>query len=164
MQSRDAEKTIQLSDPETVDRYLEDAALCVEQARLNDWYPNAPALIASLDLMAPEMHCNLYTSLSVHAEGGLPTYKEFVRVATDKAQARDELPALQKWKNAAGADIYDVLARKHRYYSALDAVDEVLMESGKVYFRKIDKDTATALFRIVLDRITLSGTVERLTV
>ena len=162
--SRDAENTIELTDPETVDGYLEDAALCVEQARLNDWYPNAHALIASLDLMAPEMNCNLYPSLTVHAAGGLPTYKEFVRVATDKAQAKEELPALARWKNAAGAEIYDVLARKYRYYSALDTVDEVLMESRKVFFRKIDKASATALFRIVLDRITVTGTLERLTV
>lgn len=164
MNLRAAENTICLSDPNTADRYLEELALCIEQARLNDSYPKAEAVLSSLDMMAPEMHCNLYPTLTVHGATGMPTYKEFVRVSVDRARAEEELPALEKWKGRAGADIYEVLARKHRYYAALMTADEPLMESGKIFFRKIDKESSTALFRIVLDRITLTGVLERLTV
>lgn len=164
MHSPFAENRIRISDPDAAEQYLEDLALCLEQARLNDVYPKTEAMLSSIDMMAPSMHCNLYPTLTVHAATGLPTYKEFVRVAADKSLAEAELPSLQKWKGATGADIYDVLARKYRYYTTLLHVEELMEESGKIYFRKIDKATSTALFRIVLDRISLTGTLERLTV
>ncbi len=136
----------------------------VEEARLNDLYPSSERLVASLCAMDSRVHRHLYDKLHVHPRMGLPTYTEFVRVLTDKQIVHEELPKLRQWEGVDGDGIYDKLARKRAYLRDLAGCGAVFAEETKLFFRKIDSKTEMAMFRIVLDRFSPSGSIERLTV
>ena len=149
---------------EGADAYLRVLTGFVEEARLNDYYPPSDTVLCSLAAMSSTVHAGLYDRLEVHAASGLPTYREFVRVATDREVAAAELRRMKPWDGLDGEDIYDRLERKRRYYAALTEVEDVAAEQTRLYFRKIDPGTDMAMFRIVLDRFSPGGLLERLTV
>jgi hypothetical protein len=149
---------------EGADEYVRVLAGFVERARLNDYYPPTDALLASLGAMSSTTHAGLYDRIEVHAASGLPTYREFVRVASDHEVAAAELRRMKPWDGVSGAEIYERLERKRRYYASLTGIDAVMGESTRIHFRKIDPDTSMAMFRIVLDRFSADGLLERLTV
>jgi len=161
---RAGRKTALLEDPQLTDEYLITLADCVDAARLNDLYPPTAAVLSSVEMMMHELHGGIHQDLEVDAQVGLPTYREFVRVASDRDRAPTELPELANWADRGDEGIYGKLRAKRAYYEALCGVDAVMCESRKTYFRKVDTETAMAMFRVVLDRIGSTGLLERLTV
>ncbi|MCP4674593.1 MAG: hypothetical protein GY854_03565 [Deltaproteobacteria bacterium] len=149
---------------DVADDYVDLMIAFVEKARLNDLYPSSERLVTSLSAMDSSVHRHLYNKLHVHPRMGLPTYTEFVRVLSDKLTLHDELPKLRQWEGVDGDGIYDKLARKRAYLGDLARGGDVFTEETKLLFRKIDPKTEMAMFRIILDRFSPNGSIERLTV
>ena len=116
---RAGRKTAILEDPDLTDEYLITLGDCVDAARLNDLYPPTAAVLNSVEMMMHELHGGIHESLEVDAKVGLPTYREFVRVASDKDRAPTELPELAKWADRGDQGIYGRLRAKRAYYEAL---------------------------------------------
>jgi len=146
------------------DEYLRILSASLDRAHLNDFYPPAENVLASLFAMMSTVHKGLYEGVCVHEETGLPAYNEFIRVETDWRNAREELASLEKWKGARGEGIYEKLAAKRAYLEKLLTLPTFFDERMQLFFRKIDPKTRIALFRLVLDRISTTGYLERITV
>jgi hypothetical protein len=146
------------------DAYLNVLAASLDMARLNDYYPPAENVLSSLFAMMSSVHGGLYDAVKVHAETGMPVYNEFIRVETDWLDAPRELRKLEKWKERRGEAIYEKLAAKREYLSRLLRLPMFFDEKMQLYFRKIEPETRRALFRIILDRISGQGYLERITV
>lgn len=151
-------------DGERSEEYLKILSASLDRAKLNDSYPPAMNVLSSLFAMMPSVHGGLYEGLDVHAETGVPVYNEFIRVEMDWLNASDELKRLEKWKSSRGEGIYRKLAAKRRYYNRLLKLPMFFDEKTQLFFRKIEPETKRALFRIVLDRISNRGYLERITV
>jgi hypothetical protein len=161
---RAGRKTARLDDPQLTDEYLITLADCVDAARLNDLYPPTAAVLNTLEMMMHELHGGIHEVLEIDQRTGLPTYREYVRVASDRSRAPEELPRLGAYADREQSGIYGKLAAKREYYRALIDVGPLMGETRKTYFRKVDAETSRAMFRIVLDRIGSTSLVERLTV
>lgn len=146
------------------DTYLNVLAASLDMARLNDYYPPAENVLSSLFAMMSSVHGGLYEAVKVHAETGMPVYNEFIRVETDWLDAPRELRKLEKWKAKRGEAIYEKLAAKREYLSRLLRLPMFFDEKMQLYFRKIEPETKRALFRVILDRISGQGYLERITV
>jgi hypothetical protein len=146
------------------DAYLNVLAASLDMARLNDYYPPTENVLSSLFAMMSSVHGGLYEAVKVHSGTGMPVYNEFIRVETDWLDAPRELRKLEKWKTRRGEAIYEKLAAKREYLSRLLRLPMFFDEKMQLYFRKIEPDTRRALFRLILDRISGQGYLERITV
>ena len=143
--------------------YIEDLQLILRRARLNLHYPEARALASHIRAMSPKFHRGLYPGVEMNTRSGLPTYKEWTRVQTDVALAPDQLRQLGSrdelaQKVAANPDsIHAKQLRKIDYYSAIQNTQLAVLGEMSVALRRVDPETRTAWFHVVLDKLDASG-------
>jgi len=155
---------------EVESQYVRSLSAILREARLNVHYPNAAALRDHVSCMSPQVHHGLYGGLDIDRRSGLPTYKEWTRVQTDVTLAQQMLDDLGERdrleRRARERDhlIYGKQLLKHHYYSAIR--DKRLAQLGdmKVALRRVDPDTRTAWFNVVLDKLDATGLFVRFTI
>jgi hypothetical protein len=143
--------------------YLDAMQRIMRGARLNTYYPDARAVGAHLHAMHPARHRGIYPGVDIDARTGLPTYKEWTRVQTDVALASDQLHQLgdrRELARKAEQRPDSVFARqlaKHDYYSAIEGIPTATLGDMTVKLRRIERDTSTAHFNVILDKLDSSG-------
>jgi hypothetical protein len=143
--------------------YVRALSGAIRAARLNLYYPEARALRAHVEALAPRTHRGLYGGVERNIKSGLPTYKEFTRVQTDVRIAGDQLrqlggrEALAAKAAGSAAEIHARQLAKHDYYT--DLLDRPLAPLGEmsVALRRVDPESRTAWFHVVLDKLDASG-------
>ena len=151
--------------------YVEQLGALLRCARLNVHFPEAARLRDHVGAMSPDMHRGLYPGIEIDLRSGLPTYKEWTRVQTDHTLAAQMISDLgtrdhleRRAVEQAEHQIYGKQLLKHHYFQAL--VDRKLAPLGdmKVALRRVDPDTRTAWFNVVLDKLDASGLFVRFTI
>lgn len=143
--------------------YVKRLRTILRRARLNLYYPEARALASHIGAMSPDVHQGLYEGVEVNLESGLPTYKEWTRVQTDVHLAADQLrqlgaraPLAEKAARQPDS-IHAKQLRKFDYYSKLSDIKLAPLGDMSVALRRVDPDTRTAWFHVVLDKLDASG-------
>lgn len=155
---------------EVESEYVQSLAAILREARLNVHYPEAAALRDHVGCMSPQVHQGLYGGLDIDRRSGLPTYKEWTRVQTDVTLAEQMLDDLGERdrleKRARERDhlIYGKQLLKHHYYSAIRGKRLAQLGGMKVALRRVDPETRTAWFNVVLDKLDASGLFVRFTI
>lgn len=143
--------------------YVDAVLRGIRGARLNNFFGDARRLRSHLGALHPDVHRGLYEGVQVDLRTGLPTYREFTRAQTDISIAADQLRQLGARdqlveKARAQADsIWAKQLRKHDYYSDIHALELAPLGEMTVALRRIDPNTSTAAFHIVLDKLDVSG-------
>lgn len=147
--------------------YVRRVAASLQSARLNKQYPDARRLAAHVEALAPEVHRGLYDRLEVDPRSGLPTYKEWTRVQTDRTVALEALDGLgslahleARAAEAPGA-IYGKQLLKHHYYGDLVGREIAPLSQMNVALRRVDPGDRTAWFHITLDKLDVNGVFVR---
>lgn len=148
--------------------YLDLLARSLRTARLNNSFPDRRRLQTSLRAMSAPFHGGLYDRLYVDARTGLPNMASFTRVVSDREVAAD---ALSRMSDAATleskrgeAEVYERLARKHRYFEALRRLEIAPIDEQRVQLRRHDPATGTAMFRLDLTKLDATGLFIRVTI
>lgn len=148
--------------------YLDLLARALRAGRLNNSFPDRRRLQASLQAMGAPFHGGLYDRLYVDARTGLPNMASFTRVLSDRDVATD---ALSRMGDAASleakrgeAEVYERLARKHRYFQALRKLEIAPIDEHRVQLRRHDPATGTAMFRLDLTKLDATGLYIRVTI
>ncbi len=155
---------------EVESEYVRNLVAVFREARLNVHYPTAAALRDHVSCMSPQVHRGLYGGLDIDRRSGLPTYKEWTRVQTDVTLSEQMLADLGERerleKRARERDhlIYGKQLLKHLYYTDIQAKRLAQLGGMKVALRRVDPDTNTAWFNVVLDKLDASGLFVRFTV
>ncbi len=150
-------------------RYVRTTLRALRRARLNLHYPDARRLGSHLGALGPEVHRGLYPGLQIDSRSGLPTYREWTRVQTDRLLAAELLArlgderSLQAKARAAPDSIHARQLRKHGYYTALGAVRLAPLGDMDVALRRVDSSRQTAWFHVILDKLAASGHFVRVT-
>ena len=161
--------SIRLADAQE-SSYVAGASAAVERARLNNQYPDARRAAAHLRSMGRDVHGGLYPPLAIDARSGLPTYREWTRVATDRDMAAEILAGLPPEAKLAararekGGGIYGKQLLKHHYYNAIAGRDLAVLDHMDVKLRRVDPANRTAHFHVVLDKLDASGLFVRTTI
>ncbi len=161
--------SITLEDAEE-SAYVEQAARALRRARLNNQYPDAHRAAEHLRCMGREAHGGLYPPLAIDARSGLPTYREWTRVATDRDMAAEilaDLPPeakLAERARKAGGGIYGKQLLKHHYYNVIAGRELAVLDHMEVELRRVDPRERTAHFHVVLDKLDASGLFVRTTI
>ncbi len=143
--------------------YLDGVMRVMRGARLNAYYPDARAVSAHLHAMHPSRHQGVYGGVDVDTRSGLPTYKEWTRVQTDVALASDQLKQLgdrlelERKARERPDSIFAKQLAKHDYYSAIEGSATATLGDMNVKLRRVDGNTATGYFHVVLDKLDASG-------
>ncbi len=161
-------------------RYVDRLLSILSSARLNRRYPDARAMRSHLRALHPEIHRGLYDGAEMNLDSGLPSYKEWTRVQTDVRIAEDQLRQLGPREALAErvdqadddsppgggreTDIHAQQLRKHDYYSDIRDTDLVPLGDMTVKLRRIDTDSQTAYFHVVLDKLDASGLFVRFSI
>lgn len=148
--------------------YLDLLARAMRAGRLNNSFPDRRRLQASLKAMASQFNGGLYDQLYIDARTGLPNMASFTRVLSDREVAAD---ALSRMGDAARleakrgeAEVYERLARKHRYFEALRKLELAPIDEHRVQLRRHDPSTGTAMFRLDLTKLDATGVYIRVTI
>jgi hypothetical protein len=155
---------------EVESEYVRNLVAVFREARLNVHYPTAAALRDHVSCLSPQVHRGLYGGLDIDRRSGLPTYKEWTRVQTDVTLAEQMLADLGERdrleKRARERDhlIYGKQLLKHLYYSDIRGKRLAPLGDMTVALRRVDPDTNTAWFNVVLDKLDASGLFVRFTV
>ena len=153
-----------------MDEYVDRVSRALRRARLNHCYPDARKLSAHVAAMGHDFHQGLYDELEIDPRSGLPTYKEWTRVQTDREIARTELAGLGSLEHleeraARRPDsIHGKQLLKHLYYEALLKVEIAPLAAMDVALRRVDADKRTAHFHVVLDKLDATGVFVRFSV
>ena len=145
---------------EEADRYLERVCELLRAARLNAQFPPVPRLIGYLTALHARTHDGLYPKLSVDADSGLPSYKEWLRVKLDAAlaagiatESADAAPAKDA-AHAAFAGLPGTAQRMEQLYRArLRALNLLPLDSLRVELQRIEHDRGVIHARIVMDKL-----------
>jgi len=155
---------------EAVGRYVSEVGRVLRAARLNRHYPDSRRLTSHLAAMGPEVHGGLYGALEVDPRSGLPSYKEWTRVATDAEVAPatleqlGPLATLERKAAAAPGSIHGKQLLKHHYYTALANRPLAALSTMDVALRRVDVQAETAHFHVTLDKLDVSGLFVRFSI
>jgi len=155
-------QTRELSGQAEVD-YISQLERIIRSARLNLHYPASRALRSHIGVLHPKVHRGLYPGVQVNIGSGLPTYREWTRAQTDVQIAQEQLQKLgarselARQARASDAAIYQKLLTKFDYYCEIAERELAPLGDMTVALRKIDAQTRTAYFHIVLDKLEASG-------
>ncbi|MFH2005991.1 MAG: hypothetical protein ABI333_05325 [bacterium] len=150
--------------------YVKQLTAMLRTGRLNVHYPESARLRDHVSAMSPDVHRGLYPGLEIDLRSGLPTYKEWTRVQTDctlAEQMLEDLGSLEKLERKATERtdlIYGKQLLKHHYFSELKGRRLAALGDMKVALRRVDPDTKTAWFNVVLDKLDASGLFVRFTI
>ena len=120
--------------------------------------------------MGSDAHRGLYDSLEVNLSSGLPMYKEWVRVHTDRTvlgsdergfRSREELERKAKDDPTS---IFGKRLLQHHYREALLSRKVTEIDRLDVQLMRIDADANQAQFRVVMDKLDVRGTLSRTTI
>ncbi len=152
------------------ERWIRTLVAALRAARLNTHWPDVRRLADHVDALDPDVHHGLYGGVEIDPRSGLPSYRDLTRVVTDRAIADDALGFMgeaHQVEARAAARPQTVHGRqllKHRYYSALHGRRLAPLGDLHVALRRIDLDTRTAHFNVVLDKLDASGLYVRYSV
>ncbi len=144
-------------------RYVKRLMAILRAARLNDQYPDGRRLGATVRALDPEIHRGEYDGVQVNLDSGLPTYREFTRVQTDVSIAADQLARMGTRKalaERAANSPHEVHARqlaKYDYYDDIKNTRLISLGDMEVSLRRVDPSNNTAHFRILFDKLDVSG-------
>ena len=161
--------SIRLGDAEE-SAYLERIGAALLRARLNRHYPNARRAARHLRCMARDVHGGLYPPLALDVRSGLPTYREWTRVKTDRDMAAEilaDLPPkaeLAERARRGGRGIWGKQLLKHDYYNAIAEAELAPLDHMEVRLRRVDPDARTAHFNVTLDKLDSRGLLVRKTI
>ncbi len=150
--------------------YISRLTSLLQRSRLNSHYPNPRELIPHVQALDPRLHQGLYPGVEMDARSGLPTYKEWTRVQTDVLLATDQLRQLgERAPLAAKArqspdGIFAKQLRKLDYYTALENRPLATLGEMSVALRRVDPQSRTAWFNVILDKLDVSGLFVRYTI
>ncbi len=151
-------------------RYVDWFRGVLRAARLNSSYPDSRALSMHVGAMSPTVHRGLYDGLQLHAESGLPSYREWTRVQTDKQIAVEQLAQLgsraklEASSRVSAAEIHQKQLKKHDYYSDLQGVTLAPLDGMQVLLRRIESELNRAHFTVVFDKLDAAGLFTRYTI
>ena len=155
---------------EVADGYVDNLTAILRMARLNNYYPKTRAILQNLSCMASKMHRGLYAGLEIDARSGLPTYREWTRVQTDRdiaSEALDGLPSLATLQEKAAAapdSIFGKQLLKYHYYTDIKDKQLASLSDMDVALRRIEPENKKAYFRVVLDKLDVRGLFVRYTI
>ena len=161
--------SIRLGDAEE-SAYLERIGAALRRARLNRHFPDARRAARHLRCMGRDVHGGLYPPLALDVRSGLPTYREWTRVKTDRDMAAEILadlpPATELAERAhrAGGGIWGKQLLKHRYYTAIARAELAPLDHMEVQLRRVEPDTRTAHFNVTFDKLDNRGLLVRTTI
>lgn len=147
--------------------YVDLVARAIARARLSDQYPPARRLAAQIEAMGPRVHGGLYADLRVDVGSGLPTYREWARVAADaelSARVLAELPPQADLEARARREPHGIWGKqwlKHRYHAHLRGIEATPPSIMTVRLRRVDPAERRAWFHVVLDKLDQSGVFVR---
>lgn len=147
--------------------YVDLVGRAIARARLSDQYPPARRLAAQIEAMGPRVHGGLYADLRVDVGSGLPTYREWARVAADaelSARVLAELPPEAELQARARREPHGIWGKqwlKQRYHAHLRGIDATSPSSMTVRLRRVDPAERRAWFHVVLDKLDQSGVFVR---
>lgn len=136
-------------------------------ARLNAHFPDVRAMISHLQVLSPKVHQGVYDGLEVDVRTGLPTYKEWTRAQTDVRLAANQLKQFSSRAELAkraeghqdGPHVRQL--KRYDYYNAIQNSQLVPLGEMHVKLRRVDPQTSTAHFHVVLDKLDASGVFVR---
>lgn len=151
--------TLLKGDHET--NYVGRLERIIRAARLNLYYPDARGVRAHIEAMHPRIHQGLYEGIEMNLNSGLPSYKEWTRVQTDVSLAPDQLRQLGNRAaleaKAKPGTLHEKQLRKHDYYKALAGRPLASLGDMQVKLKRIDAESNTAWFHVILDKLDASG-------
>lgn len=151
-------------------RYVDWFRGVLRAARLNSSYPDSRALSMHVGAMSPVFHRGLYDDLQVHAESGLPSYREWTRVQTDKQIAVEQLSQLggraklEASARVSAAEIHQKQLKKYDYYDDLQRVALAPLDGMQVALRRLESERNVAHFTVVFDKLDAAGLFTRYTI
>lgn len=143
--------------------YIRRLLAILRAARINDQYPDGRRLAATIRAMDPAVHRGAYEGLQIHGGSGLPTYREFTRVQNDVSIAADQLNSLGRRQElaakAAASDhaVHQRQLAKYDYYDEIKNTPLISLGDMDVSLRRVDAAKNTAHFRILFDKLDVSG-------
>ena len=156
---------------DAADAYLDRVDHALRAARLNLHYAPSRALQRHLQAMHSRHHRGLHAGgLEVDPRGGLPTYREWVRVQSDAAVAPasvEGMPPVARLEARAAQQPDGVHARQLRklhYYRFLMDGPVAPLSGLSVALRRVDADRQTASFQVVYDKLDARGLFVRYTI
>lgn len=155
---------------EAVPPYVAKVTTALQRARLNRQYPDGRACADHIALMGPECHHGLYPDLELHPQSGLPSYREWVRVRTDREALTGPhwfprpLAELQKKASENPHSVFGKQLLQHHYREALLKKKLVDFDHLDVQLMRISPNEQTAQFRVVMDKLSVAGTFSRTTI
>ncbi|MCP3920667.1 MAG: hypothetical protein GY711_34505, partial [bacterium] len=161
--------SIRLGDAEEA-AYLERTGTALQRARLNRHFPAPRRAAEHLRCMGRRVHRGLYPPLLIDARSGLPTYREWTRVKTDRDMAAEILAGLPPEAELAararraGRGIYGKQLLKHHYYNAIADAELPPLDHMEVRLRRVEPGARTAHFNVTLDKLDASGLFVRTTI
>lgn len=147
--------------------YVDLVARAIARARLSEQYPPGRRLAAQIEAMGPRVHGGLYADLRVDRGSGLPTYREWARVAADaelSARVLAELPPEPELEARARKEpqgIWGKQWRKLRYHAHLRGIEATPPSQMTVRLRRVDPAERRAWFHVVLDKLDQRGVFVR---
>ena len=147
--------------------YVDLVARAIARARLSDQYPPGRRLAAQIEAMGPRVHGGLYADLRVDRGSGLPTYREWARVAADaelSARVLAELPPEPELEARARKEPQGIWGKqwlKLRYHAHLRGIEATPPSQMTVRLRRVDPAERRAWFHVVLDKLDQRGVFVR---
>lgn len=147
---------------DAADAHVARLAAAIRRARLNAHYPAPRRLAAHLEAMGAPVHGGLYDALRFDPSG-LPTYREWARVQTDRQiapQALADLGPVEVLEARAAPGrhaVHDRQLTKHRYYEALLARELAPLSGLSTALRRVDPRAGEAHFHVVFDKLDAAG-------
>ncbi len=159
-------KLSRLSSEES-SRYITSLTTALHRARLNRQYPDSRATADHLQLMSPSCHRGLYDGLEIDSRSGLPSYREWVRVKTDRTALGDKEWSYhppEELERRATRDPQSVFGKQlleYHYRRELRAKQLVNFDHVQVELIRIIPAQRTAQFRIIMDKLGVEGSFTR---
>ncbi len=151
-------------------RYVNWFRGVLRAARLNSSYPDSRAMSMHVGAMSPAVHRGLYAGLQVHSESGLPSYREWTRVQTDKQIAGEQLAQLgsrarlEATARGSTAEIHQKQLHKYDYYREIEGITLAPLDGMQVALRRIEAERNVAHFTVVFDKFDAAGLFTRYTI
>jgi hypothetical protein len=151
--SREAGEHVLLRD-DLADAYVVRLQRAVQAARLNSFFPPPALLVDHLGFLGPAGSCGLHLGVRISTRNALPMPSEILRVKADRALAEGFLAGAE---TGPVADPASRVGRKIAYYRRLLATETMPVNEMTVELRQHLPEEGRGLFRVVLDRLDLSG-------
>jgi hypothetical protein len=146
--------------------YLDRCARALRAGRMSNAFPDRRRLAGTLRALGPQIHGGLHDEIYVDSRSGLPNMASFTRVITDKSVGKESLGRMGEALEGRGeeAEFFERLARKRRYYEALQEVPLAPVDEHRVLLRRHDPERSTGMFRVELTKLAGSGMYLHVTV